>query len=314
MITRNCSFFADFNHPDLKFLKQSSPRQFVLEATISPSGDFLVVNYGGTVLCLLDAHSLQILSLAMLMEADKSSICQLSNVFFLEESLLGVTDINQRLVLWRVSSLTGLTQLVRVDYFDKHHTDRNIAVKLEANISPGGGILNKKLSKPVSLGDIAIKPEFKAEDLWNWKESNSHLLFAGKRDLAASRLLEPSLLYVIDNSGSLKVLWIEPMLNLFAIRSPERARNLAGNMVSTDKLIQHLKECQNTAKSLPTMREPSGLTLKLEEKQPIHFALARINGKQFILVLCYNLELIILDGDLIRTGFMEHQCYINTKR
>lgn len=305
---------ADWNHEDLNILRVSSSMNSVVEVAISPSGDFLVVNLGRCVLCTLDAHSVQILAINMVMNEGRQSLAELFNLSYLDESIVGATDINQRLILfWQ--SKQGLIALIKIDYFGQYHTDVGAVIKMQARLSSTGGVLKAKFDGCLKIDDLRDNIEFRYEDHWSWKDSNPELLLDTPDNIKALRSLEPSLLLFLDTSGSFNAIWLEPALSILKMKDTDAGRSTSGNVVTTDKLVQYIKECHNADNRLATLKDPSGLTLKLDDnRQPIYFTVTKLNGKQLLMIICYNLQLLVLDYDLITTGFMEHQCYFKCKR
>ena len=124
----------------------------------------------------------------------------------------------------------------------------------------------------------------------------------------------PSVMIVVDGDGMLKMFWLDIVLAMFDTESKAERKQTAGNVVSTDKLIQHIKEYSGVKHNMLNIQEDFGLNIKIKDRVPIDSVIAKLGTQLVLTILCQNLELYIFDLDLLFNGFMEHQCYLKCKR
>ena len=100
---------------------------------------------------------------------------------------------------------------------------------------------------------------------------------------------------VVDGDGMLKMFWLDIVLAMFDTESKAERKQTAGNVVSTDKLIQHIKEYSGVKHNMLNIQEDFGLNIKIKDRVPIDSVIAKLGTQLVLTILCQNLELYIFE-------------------
>lgn len=295
----------------------------IKEAVISPSGDFLVVNVAGAIFCLLDAHTLQMISMEALINngGGSTSLLQLSHIHFLNEHLLVSVEQNANILLWRMDS-RSIFPVAYLDCMDVPPEEKDDL------------LINKIFSYTSSTKAIA-ETMFRGK-FWTKSESAETVTydsFFDQKALAAWFSFDPSnkpeaeldevretpisLLFVLDNQMSLSAVWTDVLLAMYGHEpsaNTKRDHVTVGYTLSTEKLIQGIKHNAVEIGGLVKIASHAKMKIDLEGKAIADIVIGSFAGQRVMLVLYLNLQFQILSFDLMVKGFMEHRCYNSNKK
>lgn len=320
---RNFFVDLDLKSPEMAFISEHFIDATIREAEVSPSGNLMVVNVGGSVLVLLDAHALQIVSINTLNQnsAGRVSLNAVSHIKFISEYLLVSIEKPYRLLLWR-NDTKKLFPLIYLDPLDlpEANPEEYSILKVLPYQSDTKALVESRFrgkfwtrspqSRTVTYAQLI---ELKVLASWLVMEPSKK----SRSVLEELRLLNPSYLLVLDSEMQLSMVWTDLLQLMYAPepKSVHKDQISVGYSLTTDKLVQsirHSETCQS--KDVLELRDKSKLRLRLPGKEVADFAVASVAGKKLLVVLYLNLQLQILNFDLLSRGFMEHSAYNENKR
>jgi len=151
-----------------------------------------------------------------------------------------------------------------------------------------------------------------------YEEESLNEVYSGKDKPRGYR---PGLTYVIaaDTQGMITMIGLDMLIQVcpedpFRLSyQPSEQRNSAGNLLSTDKLIQQLKDMNLDNDSI-RIRSPGRLQIHLEGKEVADMAMVKISDRHFIFIVHVCLSTIVLDFDLMQQYFARDNCHITEKK
>lgn len=316
-VTRSFSINLDIDHPELAVFKMSSKTHSIHQALVSPSGDSILLNVGGCILCLLDSHSLQILAINFLMTSDKLHLESMHSICFLSDSTFLIADTSNCFFVWSIDGFK-LTLLSKINLTFEVTPEAWANIIMDIYL---GNKANQILDSNRLVGKFQAheKTEFRYFDLFDFSASSSlQFEYLHTSSLEDLRQVKPTLLVLADGDSCLHLKWLEPIVCMFGDRfeaDRKQSKRLLGNSISTDKLIQYIREHSHKISSTPPIvKDSAGLLVNTQGKQPAAMKLVDFGLKRVLVLLFINLELMVLDFDLMVCGFMEHLCFKRPKK
>lgn len=313
----------DLDHQEIAFIKESFIDSTIREVEVSPSGNFMIALIGGVLMVLLDAHTLQIVSINTLNHNDGESVhfSQMSHIKFMNEYLIASVEYKHKLLLWRMDT-KKLYPVIYLDFLEPSienkedfkienliHYESDVKA-LQENRFRGKFWTRNGQTKKVTYDELF---DLKVLSSWLTMEQSKKNRYV----LEELRNMSPSYLIIFDSEKLLSIIWTDILEVMFGYApfKVHKDQISVGYSLSTDKIVQcikHTQACQ--VKDIITLDDKSKLKIQLQKKEVVDLMVTTIAKKRYLVVMYMNLQLQILNFDLINRGFMEHSCYNQSKR